>query len=350
MESALTYKCPSCGGELVFDPGSQRFSCGYCGSSFTEIELRERTGGENRTDHADAPQKAPGEEEAAVFICPSCGAEIVTEKTTAATYCFYCHNPVVLSGRLEGNFRPEKVIPFRITRDEAVEKFLAWIKKKRFVPKAFFSDAQLEKITGVYYPYWMMDCTAETAAEATAQKVKIWRTGNTEHTQTSFYRIVREGKIRYKDLLKNALTKANRELAEGIQPFDTRVVEDFSMAYLSGFQAEKRDIDEEAALEEARREIDGYTRDLLRGTMTGYTSVQFQNLQTYLKEKEARYLLLPVWALTYQKKGKTYYYVMNGQNGNVCGRLPVSWKRLSVLFGSVTAVLFLLLALGGYLL
>ena len=146
------------------------------------------------------------------------------------------------------------------------------------------------------------------------------------------------------------MTKANRELAEGILPFDTRVVEDFSMAYLSGFQAEKRDIDEEAALEEARREIDGYTRDLLRGTMTGYTSVQFQNLQTYLKEKEARYLLLPVWALTYQKKGKTYYYVMNGQNGNVCGRLPVSWKRLSVLFGSVTAVLFLLLALGGYLL
>jgi uncharacterized ParB-like nuclease family protein len=96
--------------------------------------------------------------------------------------------------------------------------------------------------------------------------------------------------------------------------------------------------------------MEGYTQALLRGTMTGYTAVQLQNTRIRPEKEDARYVLLPVWVLTYRRKEKLYYYVMNGQNGKVCGRLPVSWKRLAVLFSSVTAGLFLLLALGGYLL
>ena len=356
MAPVVTYKCPNCGGELTFDPSAQRFSCQYCSSSFTELELRgqaaETADAADQTAQEEAKSESGGneKEEAAVFICPSCGAEIVTDSTTAATTCYYCHNPVVLSGRLDGAFRPEKVIPFRIGREEAVGRFLSWVKKKKFVPKAFFSQAQLETITGVYYPYWMIDCTVDAAMEASAQRVKVWRTGDIEYTQTSFYRLSRAGKIQYSDLLKNALSKADRDFAEGIQPFDAQAVQNFSMAYLSGFQAEKRDVEEEAAFQQARQEIEGYTQSLLRGTMNGYSAVQPLNSKAQVEAKESHYLLLPVWTLTYHRNGKMYYYVMNGQNGKVCGKLPVSWKRLTVLFGSVTVVLSALLMLGGYFL
>lgn len=96
-----------------------------------------------------------------LYTCPSCGAEIVTDETTAATFCYYCHNPVILSGRLSGEFHPDYVIPFAMEKKRAVEIFEQWMKKKRFVPKAFYSEDQIEKISGVYFPYMLYSCRAE---------------------------------------------------------------------------------------------------------------------------------------------------------------------------------------------
>ena len=117
----ITYKCPNCGGDLTFDPASGKYKCEYCLSSFTQEEAEkanpkaaEALNGEDDAagaqEASDAQKESSTEEtkgeteqgEAVVYTCPNCGAEIVTDATTAATYCFYCHNPVVLSGRLSG--------------------------------------------------------------------------------------------------------------------------------------------------------------------------------------------------------------------------------------------------------
>ena len=79
----------------------------------------------------------------------------MTDTTTAATYCFYCHNPVVLSGRLSGEYMPDFVLPFKISKEQAIEKFLSFARKKRFIPKDFFEKNQVQKMTGVYFPYWI---------------------------------------------------------------------------------------------------------------------------------------------------------------------------------------------------
>ena len=137
----ITYQCPNCGGGLLFDPESQKYKCEYCLSLFSEGELK------------DLFEKEEGRREPeamVIYHCPSCGAEIVTDDTTAASFCYYCHNPVVLSGRLLGRFAPDEIIPFTIDREKAVEIFNQWIGRKRFVPKAFYSPDQIEKITGVY--------------------------------------------------------------------------------------------------------------------------------------------------------------------------------------------------------
>lgn len=134
----VSYKCPNCGGSVVFDPKKQKFCCEFCMSEFTKEEMeaaalkstetsssQDESGAsgaaengtevqdgtaaacENETGNAqDTARKnansAKKNEDALVYICPSCGAEVVTDATTAATFCYYCHNPVVLSGKLSG--------------------------------------------------------------------------------------------------------------------------------------------------------------------------------------------------------------------------------------------------------
>ena len=88
-------------------------------------------------------QDAAYQGDAMLYTCPSCGAEIVTDATTAATFCYYCHNPVVLSGRLTGTYQPDFAIPFQIDRKRAQEVFSQWIAKKKFVPREFYSPKQI---------------------------------------------------------------------------------------------------------------------------------------------------------------------------------------------------------------
>ena len=37
--AAITYKCPNCGGGLIFDPQTQKYACEYCRSECAEEEL-----------------------------------------------------------------------------------------------------------------------------------------------------------------------------------------------------------------------------------------------------------------------------------------------------------------------
>lgn len=344
--SVVTYKCKNCGGELLFNPDTQKFSCKYCMSSFTKSEIIEPEKEEKQDDQFDDNGEI---KDTAVYSCPNCGAQVVTDSTTAATYCYYCHNPVVLMGRLDGKFLPDRIIPFKINRDSAIEKFLGWTKNKKFVPKDFYSEKQIEKLTGVYFPYWIVDCDTTSQMSAKANRVRTWTTGNTRYTETSTYMVDREGEIHLEDVIKTALTKANKKLVETVQPFDEKDFEKFSTVYLSGFQAEKRDVERASLQQEVDSDIKGFCDNLLRDTISGYTSVTPVNSNTNIKNIAWEYSLLPVWTMTYKYKNKTYYYAMNGQTGKVCGKLPVNMKKLIAVASGVSAVLMAIISLGGYL-
>lgn len=158
MSQVVTHTCPNCDGPLLFDPKTQKFHCEYCLSTFTEAEIASYEQ-QPQTEEPAAKASTQTEENMEMFSCSSCGAQIVTDVTTAATFCYFCHNPVILSGRVSGEFLPEKVLPFKIEKEEAVKKFLAWTEKKRFIPKSFFNQQQIEKLTGVYFPYWVVDAS-----------------------------------------------------------------------------------------------------------------------------------------------------------------------------------------------
>lgn len=348
--AAITYKCPNCGGDLRFDPESQKYRCEYCRSEI-DLTQAEADGQNEEQNGGQTEEHQEGSDGAAVFYsCPSCGAEIVTDETTTATFCYYCHNPVVLAGKMQGEYHPDYVIPFAVDREKALNIFDSWIRKKRYIPKAFYSKEQIEKMTGVYFPYWLYSCHVEGELDAEGVKRKIWTTGNTQYTQTQKYNVSREGEMQVEHVTRNALSKADRRLVEGVLPFEMEKLQPFQMGYLSGFMAEKRDLEEDKFRIEVQTEVKGYAENALKSEVAGYDSVMVRRQTTQLKGEKWDYALMPVWTLTYKdpKHDKVYYFACNGQTGKICGELPVDGGRLAVLFASVFAPIFLALLIVGY--
>ncbi|WP_313628802.1 TFIIB-type zinc ribbon-containing protein [Enterococcus italicus] len=364
----ITHKCPNCGGALTFEPSDQKFHCPFCLSIFTTDELSafeekqkasqlvdETTSDQaSDTQKTDSEQQEPDANQMELYTCPSCGAEIVTDATTAATYCYFCHNPVVLTGRLSGKFLPSRVLPFAINKEKATQTFLQWAQKKWFVPKDFFNQAQVEKLTGVYFPYWAVSADAKGQLNGVGTSLRVWVLGDIEYTETKEYAVRRAGNLHFRDFIQNALSKnAQKKMVEGVQPFPLEKAVAFENQYLSGFQAEKRDIEYLDIQSSVHQELTDYGQSLLSDTVNGYTTFRTTNKQLSITKEDNQYVLLPVWLVTYQAnddKKKTFYYAMNGQTGKTSGILPLSYGKLAAFCGSIFAVIAIILMIGGYFL
>lgn len=343
------YKCPNCGSGMEYDADTHIFHCDYCLSDFTAEELEERRKKAEADAGDDKDEKDYGyEEHSSVYSCPNCGAEIVTDDTTAASYCYYCHNPVILSGRLSGEFKPDYIIPFKFDKEEAERKFHRWVKSKKLLPGSFTKDAVLENLYGVYYPYWMTDCTVRGKFEATGRNIRVWIAGELEYTETKVYEIVREGTIEF-DNIKNFAMKGERaKPAMAVQPFNDEGIEEFKMAYLSGFLAEKRNLEYPEAQENVREQVEEYSRRIFESSVKGgYGSVSNKNMSAGIINSSHKYILLPVWVLTYVSNGKNYYFAMNGQTGKAVGKLPLSkLKVAAAAFGIFVLILLIIVGIG----
>lgn len=367
--ATVSIKCPNCGGGLQFDPAGQDYECEYCLSRFTQKELEriapkagEEPAGSNGAD-AQAGKTAQQQEsfqgdggqadteQAKVYTCPSCGAEIVTDDTTAASFCFYCHNPVILQGRLEGKYHPDYVLPFAIDREQATEIFFGWLKKKRFVPSDFYGPEQIGKMTGVYFPYWLYSCQVDGRLDGEGTRLRVWQAGNMQYTETQKYDVSRSGTMDIRHVPRNALKKADKKLVERVMPFDTRAMKPFSMGFLSGFFAEKRDMEQEQFQAEVEQEVRGFAADSLKSSIGGYNTMNIRSQEAKIQGPNWEYALLPVWTLTYKeaKTGTIYYFACNGQSGKVCGKLPVDTKKLWIFFAQIFAPLLAALLAVGYL-
>lgn len=373
--NTITYKCPNCDGGLVFDPKTQKFKCGYCLSEFTQEELEglaDTEEAENAepagppktvklTEPAESVKSAepadasngdkPEASPLVVYHCPSCGAEIVTDETTAATFCYYCHNPVVLSGRLEGLYKPDYIIPFETDRKKAEEIFKNWVKRKRYVPGDFYSPKQIERMEGIYYPYWLYSCKVDGWIDAEGIKRRTTRTGSIEYLETSRYQVERKGEMDVKNISRNALKRADRRLSENVLPFDMEKRRPFQAAYLSGFKAERRDMEKDEFRQGIEAEVRDFAANSLKNSISSYDSVNIKSHREEIVSSEWNYTLLPVWVLTYRdkKSDKIYYFAMNGQSGKICGVLPVDYGKLAGLFAVIFFPVLILLLIGGYL-
>ena len=160
----------------------------------------------------------------------------------------------------------------------------------------------------------------------------------------------RAGDITLKNIPKNALKKSDKALVNGVFPFRLGEAKQFSMGYLSGFLAEKRDMEKQEFTAQLHQETETYSQQILRDSITGYSTVNVQNSRINQRKETWNYLLLPVWVLTYAgRNGKVYYYTMNGQTGTIRGELPVDYKKLSLFSLVAGLIVAVVCMIGGYL-
>jgi len=345
-------KCPSCSGSLTFDPAHNKLVCQYCGSTFSEEEISAGSHDfSSFSQQSDDTEDAQAQSGSCVYTCQNCGAVISADATTAATECVYCHSPLLLTGRLSRDFTPDFLLPFTITREEAADKFISWTKKKLFIPKTFFSRSRIDKLTGVYYPYWAADISGSVSFEGSGKIVRSYSAGNYICTDTDHYEIARYGNISFKNVMRSALNKADHKLTDAIMPYDMENLVKFSAPYLSGFVAEQRDIDRSEIAEGVESELRSYAKTLITNNCRTKYSHVIGNSKTQFDNKNYKYVLLPAWILTYYGDDKKmYYFAMNGRTGEICGKLPISKGRLAVFGLLLYFILAAFLLIVGYVL
>ena len=342
-KQGMSLKCPSCGSALVFDPDSQKFNCEVCGSSFTDAELKSKRLEFNEEQAQDDKLKE--------YRCPSCGAEILTDETTTTKFCSFCGNPVVLQGRLSGEFKPDLIIPFTIGKEKACEILKDYLCKYSYVPSSFFKESNLEKITGIYYPFWEADINSDCFLEADAKKVNTWIVGDKKYTEVKYYKIKRRGKIHFEDISVNALSTADKKLVENVLPYPIKNHIPFNMSYLSGYFAKKNDLSFEDVHGEIKTKLHQYSELLLKNTIDGYDSVTPSISRAKILEENHDYALLPIWILNYKYRKKNYTFAVNGITGKCFGEIPLSKVKLGITFAGISAIAFGIISiLGGILL
>ena len=334
METLLEYKCPACGGALSFDSGLQKMKCPYCDTEFEVAALQELDEALKQEQPSDftwesQPEGQWSEDETQnlrSYICQSCGGEIVGDLNTAATNCPYCDNPVVMAGNFTGTLRPDLVVPFKLSKEQAKAALQQHLNKKPLLPRLFKTQNRIESIQGIYVPFWLFDTDADASIRYRATRIHTWSDANYNYTRTSFYSLLRAGTIGFDNVPVDGSSKMDNALMESIEPYDMTQAVDFQTAYLAGYLADKFDVEAEDCKTRANDRIRASTEAAFAGTTVGYSTVIPENTNIRLSGGRGRYALLPAWILTTRYRDKIYTFAMNGQTGKLVGNLPIDWK------------------------
>lgn len=355
MTETKTFKCPACNAPLVYDGVAEKLTCRHCGAEIDRAAFLDEEDldgnaarswdkyGEGKADWSDS--------DVTLFICSSCGGEIICEGNTAATICPYCDNPTLIEGRLSGAFRPDVVLPFTVSAEEAKAALKKFCRHKPLLPRSFHTENKTESLKGIYIPFWLFDCDTNSRFTFSAMRKTHWRAGDYLYTRTSYYRLLRRGLLNFENIPVDGSVAADNAMLESIEPFRFEDAVPYTDALLAGHLAQRYDDSAEHCSERAHERVGKSVEASIRNTIFGYLAVRKTSEDIVFTKNDVRYALLPVWFMNTRYRDKNYTFVINGQTGKMSGSLPVSRGKFfgllagfSALF-SVAAALIALLAL-----
>ena len=382
-EENKTWKCPSCGGELNWSPKAQKLICPFCGSAYSVQEFEELEQqvqndlnqqqyekGEDAAEYGYSGASSATDEtgfdpaDLRVYSCSSCGAQIVTDKTTAATNCAFCGNPVVLTQQLDTEFRPKWIIPFKVDRKQMESIYWDYVRSRPFTPGLFRERSQIEKIKSVYLPFWLYDMDMQGALSGRGERTMTTADAHFIYTTHQIYDIQRAGTLTLARVPVDASSHSPDDAMDSIEPYDLKDLEPFRIGYLSGFLAERYDQNEKDCYPRASRRANATMNTLLNQSIGGFANLQIAEREVREKHVQsvsngsqteavsgirADYALLPVYLLFTKYRGQDYLFAVNGQTGKAVGDVPVSGGKAAVFFLLWFAVLTAVLCLLGHI-
>ena len=316
----MLFKCKNCGGNTVYAPEKGTMCCPHCESLDSEEVVTNRS----------------------LVECPNCGAPNEIDQNTSASSCKHCGSYLVYEERIEGEYQPHLILPFKVSKKQAIDAMKTEFKKRAFTPASFLSESTLMDMQGAYVPFWLYDYETNYDFAGQGTKVRVWTTGDTEYTETSFYEIERNMEIKFEQIPCDASEAMEDGIMDLLEPFQYQALEAFQAKFMSGFMGERYNFPAEELEPRVKEKVKKDADMLLDGTINGYATVTTARRDLVMDRVKTNYALLPVWVYVYRYRGKEYKYHVNGQTGKVIGITPVSKGMVFGYGATVFASIFLL--------
>lgn len=353
------HACPECGGDAVWNPAKQALVCPYCGTVIPGA-LQADGSGVVEHDLATALRNVAAEArgwqaEKSSVKCQSCHAISVFDRERAAQRCDFCGSPAIAPyEETRDPIRPESLLPFKLSETQVRDSIRQWYGTRWFAPNKLKKAALTDTLKGVYLPYWTFDAqahadwTAESGYHYYVTERYTDANGKTQTRQVQRTRWERSsGALNhfFDDTLVPGTVGVEMDLLHQVEPFPTQEVVHYEAGFIRGWVVERYQVDLGQAADRSREMMDTELRALCAGQVPGDTHRNLQ-VQASYAERTFKHVLLPVWLLTYTYGSKNFQVILNGCTGEIAGRRPYSWIKITmaVLAGVVVAALLIALS------
>ncbi|ROP80289.1 hypothetical protein EDF74_1360 [Stenotrophomonas rhizophila] len=350
-------RCPKCGSsDIRLKLGSDLLICQFCRHEWHGDRVEEAFGFGEGIDQLRGTVIASGARDIDAdtaslmsFKCTGCGAEVtINTESTMTARCHWCRHVFGVNEQISNGAVPDAVLPFHISKDDAVARIRQFVDKRRlFALKAFKDQFTPENVTGVYLPYMIVDSNVSASVSGKGEIQTRQYTRGTEKNKKTYYdadiyQVDRQVDFTVDDLtMESSAERGNLDtqtntnnIINAILPFDTKNALKWNASYLAGFTSEKRNVDvetlrprlEDQLLSIARAQVEGSVRRYDRG-------VRWERERVDVHGTRWVSMYLPVWLYSYHQPGRNggmlHYIAVNGRTGETMGSVPVQqWKLL----------------------
>ncbi len=330
--------CDSCGGTLKYKPSIRCLECVFCAATyplnFTANNIREIA--IDKMD--DIFQETNWGVETKTVECQNCGGKTVSTTDEKTIFCAFCGSQHIAETAESAGVKPQGLVPYEFDEKAAKEKFEYWIKRRWLSPNKLKKVFELKDLDGVYFPYWTFDTDAYSEYTVEVGFDHEDKDGNV--TTDWSYRSGSYSKEIDDHLLVASESEYNK-LFKQIEPFFTTggEVVDYDSTYLVGYLARKYTVEPSDAWYTAREEIEDELADDITTGLPGDRYRSFNQVVTY-SDSTFKYIMLPIYTMVYDYKGKTYNVLVNGQTGKVSGDAPYSWVKISLIAALIAFLIY----------
>lgn len=336
---AKLMKCMNCGSDLSYSPVRKKLVCRMCGSNFPV----EGKSGEVERHVYSFDYDCKNLEEQTQYECPACGTKIYAGREKPLGICASCGN-TNLEKRTHSVVPPDGLIPFEISKEQAGEIFMKFVKTRKFAPSDLSQMARSQKIIGVYNPVWKFDFEAHVKYSYLGVKRYV---DKYDHEQEKYYPERKTKEERYDNILLSGNAQVNDETLSEIGNYDFSKTVPYSSEYVLGFYLTDTNRDIHKVYDSFKDNLkDSYEKEMKKRVCSDFDSVENFVCRTNFEGEAFEYIGVPIWANHYTYKGKNYHCYINGQTGKFFGSSPKSfWKIFGTVCASIGALGALVLIL-----
>lgn len=358
QEKIHRYPCPACGAKLTYEPRDGFLTCPYCGHKEQIPESADQIEEHSFEKYLQIrPEQMEQLAANALEVqCQSCGALVTFTPPEVARRCDFCGVDIVAQPKsADPILAPEAVLPFCITQSDADKGLREWLRTRWFAPNALKHFAQPDAIHGIYLPFWTYD--TNTTTFYTGERGDYYYTTQTYYekdsngNQVERTRQIRQTSWRpvsgtvtrwFDDVLIAATTSLQQNRLDALEPWDLSELKPYDPAFLSGFKAQRYQVDLPQGFERVKEIAAVAIRADVKKDIAG-DEQRIHEIKTSYSGITFKHLMLPVYAGAYRLNQKVYQIVVNGRTGEIQGDRPYSFWKITIFVATIVVILLFII-------